>query len=147
MNKYIINLPQLQSFSQRLGAIAVWLICWLMWIYLLLPFLTLCGWLLGDHNLTDEMRWFGGYKSLLQLLQIYLITLLVLIGICLAWVIYHFIRQPVLIPAANKVVSDAEIMNFYQVKLQEVRVCRKAQLVTVYFDEQGQVTLLTPEIK
>lgn len=142
MKEYIINSPQLQSLHKRIGALFVWLVCWLMWIYLLIPLLTLSAWLLGDNSLSNEMRWFGGYKSLLELLGIYVDTLLVLISLWLGWVLYHWQRKQVLIPAAFNVVDDRAICAFYQVKNTELDVCRKASLVTVYFDEHGQIVQL-----
>ncbi len=142
MNHFIINTPQLQSPSKRVGAFFVWILCWLMWCYLLLPLFTLAGWLMGNHSFTDEMRWFGGYKSLLQLLQIYALTLAALVGLWLSWVIYHFLRQPALIAAASHVVTDAEMCAFYQVTPTAVQSCRQAQEITVYFDAHGHITEL-----
>lgn len=145
MNQYIIDAPQLQSLSKRFGSFLVWIICWLMWIYLLLPLLTLAGWLMGDHNLTDGMRWFGGYKSLLQLLEIYVMTLLALIALWAAWVIYHFVQRPALIAAAGRIVTTTEIESYYQVDTEELAQCRAAQCVTVYFDDHGQIIKLAKD--
>ena len=89
MKTYIINAPQLQSIQKRLGGFFSWLLCWAMWIYLLVPLVTLTSWVLGDKKMINEMRWFGGYKSLLELLQIYLISLLVMAGLWLIWIIYR----------------------------------------------------------
>ena len=41
MKGYIINAPHLQSLQKRLGALFAWVICWVMWIYLLVPLVTL----------------------------------------------------------------------------------------------------------
>jgi len=142
MKEYIINSPQLQSVHKRIGALLVWIVCWLMWIYLLIPLVTLSGWLMGDNSLSNEMRWFGGYKSLLELLEIYVDTLLTLISLWLVWVLYHAHRNQPIIPAALKVVTDADLCGFYQVKDQELAVCRKATQVTVFFDDYGQIVQL-----
>ena len=77
MKQYIINVPQLQSVSKRLSSFAVSVICWIMWGYLLYPIVTVINWLRGDYDVINEMRWFGGYKSLLELLEIYLGTLII----------------------------------------------------------------------
>ena len=71
MQKLIINKPHLQSKLQRSGAFCVAAFSWLLWLYFLLPLLTLAGWLLGLKSLSNEVRWFGGYKTLLELLQMY----------------------------------------------------------------------------
>lgn len=146
MKEYIINLPHLQSFKKRTGALFISAVCWLMWIYLLIPLITLGGWLLGQKKLTDEMLWFGGYKSLLQLLQIYAVALLILAVIWLCWVFYCTFHKPKLLPKHRKVVSDPELCDFYQVKLNELQQCRTAGLVTVFFDGQGQIIHLEPGI-
>ncbi len=146
MNTYIINNPTLQSLHKRINGLIVWVLCWLMWIYLLLPLLTLSGWLLGDKKLATEMRWFGGYKRLLQLLEIYLITLLVIVVLWLGWVLYHALRPQKLIAAASKTVKDHDLCDFYQVKTSELLPCRRAFLVTVYFNDQGEITQLEPGV-
>ena len=106
MKEYIINAPQLQSLKKRVGAVCVWLICWVMWIYLLIPLVTLSSWVLGDKKMINEMRWFGGYKSLLELMQIYCVTLLVMVALWLCWISYRYLRSRVARPLADKIVTD-----------------------------------------
>lgn len=146
MKEYIINTPQLQSLQKRVGAVLAWAVCWTMWIYLLVPLATLISWVLGDRKMINEMRWFGGYKSLLELMQIYVVTLLVMVALWLCWIIYRALRSRVLIPSANKVVNDAELCAFYQVKNDELQQCRKVALITVYFDDHGHIVHLDPHI-
>jgi poly-beta-1,6-N-acetyl-D-glucosamine biosynthesis protein PgaD len=135
----------LQSLQKRIGGIFVWAVCWLMWIYLLVPLITLASWLLGDYTLADEMRWFGGYKSLLELLQIYFVTLLALTILWLAWVCYHSLRKHAIPTAADRTVNNNDLCAFYQVKIDELERCRHSQLTTVYFDDQGQIIHLESE--
>ena len=71
MKEIIINQPHLQSFRQKCGSWFLSVVSWLLWLYFLLPLFTLGGWLLGVKSLSDEIRWFGGYKTLLQLLTLY----------------------------------------------------------------------------
>ncbi|NOT13539.1 MAG: poly-beta-1,6-N-acetyl-D-glucosamine biosynthesis protein PgaD [Methylococcaceae bacterium] len=146
MNEYIINSPQLQSLHKRISDMIVWAICWLMWIYLLIPLITLSSWLLGDNTLSNEMRWFGGYKSLLELLEIYVATLLTLAALWLFWVVYHALRQHPVIPAATHPVTDRDLCDFYKVSNDALQQCRQAQLTTVYFDDNGQIIHLEPDI-
>jgi poly-beta-1,6-N-acetyl-D-glucosamine biosynthesis protein PgaD len=146
MKEYIINAPQLQSLQKRLGALFAWLVCWVMWIYLLIPLVTLSSWVLGDKKMINEMRWFGGYKSLLELLQIYAITLLVMVALWLCWIFYRFLRGKAPHPSAHKVVNDEELCVFYQVKAGELQQCRCAAMVTVYFDDHGHIVQLEPHI-
>ncbi len=147
MKEYIINAPQLQSLKKRISALFVWLVCWVMWIYLLIPLVTLSSWLLGDKKVINQMRWFGGYKSLLGLMQIYFATLLVMVALWLCWVFYRSLRTRAVLRAAGKVVNDTELCAFYQVKTDELQPCRDAAMITVYFDDHGHIVHLDPDIK
>ncbi len=147
MKDYIINTPQLQSLKKRISALFVWAICWVMWIYLLIPLVTLSSWVLGDKKMINEMRWFGGYKSLLELMEIYVATLLVMVALWFCWIIYRFLRSRVVLPSAHKIVSDQELCVFYQVKNDELQQCRNAAVVTVYFDDHGHIVQLEPHIE
>ncbi len=142
MKEYIINTPQLQSLKKRVSSVFVWAVCWLMWIYLLIPLITLSSWLLGDKKMTAEMRWFGGYKSLLELLEIYFMTLLALAALWLCWVCFRALRIRATLPASHKIADDADLCEFFQVKTDELQQCRSASLVTVYFDDHGQIVRL-----
>ena len=146
MKGYIINAPQLQSLQKRAGALFVWIICWVMWIYLLVPLVTLSSWLLGDRKMINQMRWFGGYKSLLELMQIYFVTLLVMSSLWLGWIFYRSFRRRAIPPSALKRVDDSELCAFYQVNADELQECRKASMITVYFDNHGHIVHLDPHI-
>ena len=146
MKTYIINTPQLQSIQKRLGGFFAWLLCWAMWIYLLTPLVTLTSWVLGDKKLINEMRWFGGYKSLLELLQIYGMSLLVMAGLWLIWITYRVLLTRSVKPSTNSTVSDSEICEFYQVKNAELQSCRKANQITVFYDDHGHIVELKNHI-
>jgi len=146
MKEYIINAPQLQSLQKRAGALFVWAVCWVMWVYLLIPLVTLSSWVLGDRKMINEMRWFGGYKSLLELMQIYVVTLLVMVGLWLCWISYRKFRSRAMLPSAHKIVNDTELCAFYQVKVDELQQCRNMPMITVYFDDHGHIVHLDPHI-
>jgi biofilm PGA synthesis protein PgaD len=146
MKGYIINAPQLQSLKKRAGALFVWVVCWVMWIYLLVPLVTLSAWVLGDRKMINEMRWFGGYKSLLELMEIYFVTLLIMGALWLCWISYRSLRSRAILPSALKIVNDTELCAFYQVKADELQQCRKASITAVYFDDHGHIVQLDPHI-
>ncbi|WP_262966184.1 poly-beta-1,6-N-acetyl-D-glucosamine biosynthesis protein PgaD [Methylobacter psychrophilus] len=146
MKDYIINAPQLQSLQKRVGALFTWAICWVMWIYLLVPLVTLCSWVLGDKQMINEMRWFGGYKSLLELMEIYVVTLLIMLALWLIWIFYRRLRSRALLPSVHKIVSDTELCAFYQVKVDELQQCRNVSMISVYFDDHGHIVQLDPHI-
>lgn len=142
MREIIINQPHLQSFRQRLGSMFLSALSWLLWLYFLLPLFTLGGWLLGVKSLSDEIRWFGGYKTLLQLLQMYgSIIAVIAVGwtvwsLCLSWV--HAIRHKRTLPP----VDDRQLCEAYQVDLDDLHAARAQQKVTVHFDGHAVITQL-----
>jgi poly-beta-1,6-N-acetyl-D-glucosamine biosynthesis protein PgaD len=139
MKQYIINVPQLQSLSKRLSGFVVTIVCWVMWIYLLYPIITVINWLRGDFTVINEMRWFGGYKSLLDLLEIYVGTLIVLGIVWITWIFLRKLRRQHILPAAENVVTDDEIATFYHIETKQIQHFREQKNVTVFFDEHGQI--------
>ena len=139
MKQYIINAPQLQSLSKRLSSLAVTVICWAMWFYLLYPIITVINWVRGDFTVINEMRWFGGYKSLLDLLAIYVGTLIVLGIVWIAWILLRKLRRQRILPAAEKVVTNDEISTFYHIETEQIHRFREQKNVTVFFDADGQI--------
>lgn len=142
MKQYIINVPQLQSLSKRLSSFAVTVICWVMWGYLLYPIITVINWLRGDYGVINEMRWFGGYKSLLELLEIYVGTLAVLGVVWVAWILLRKLRRQRILPAAKKMTTDDEIAVFYHVEKEKIACFREQKNVTVFFDADGRIVNL-----
>lgn len=142
MKEYIINIPHLQSLTKRLSNKIISIMCWLMWAYLLLPAVILVKWLGGDAKVLKEMHWFGGQKSLLELLQIYAGTLGLLAIAWLVWIVGHRYCTDHWRPAPAQNVTDKDLCEFYHVDAQQLQQCRKQQRVTVFFDEHGQIVKL-----
>lgn len=140
MKEYIINVPSLQSLPKRLSGFALTILCWFMWGYLLYPIITVINWLRGDYGVINQMRWFGGYKSLLELLEIYFATLTILGVIWLVWIVLRKLRRQRILPAAQKIVSETEIAAFYHVETQQIQNFRNQKNVTVFFDADGKIT-------
>ncbi len=139
MKDYIINAPQRQSVSKRISGVGITVICWMMWGYLLFPIITLINWLRGDYNVINEMRWFGGYKSLLELMEIYVGTLIILGVVWCVWVLIRKFRRRRILPAATKRITVEEMSDFYHVDKMQIGHFQQQQNVTVFFDETGQI--------
>ena len=142
MKEYIINVPDLQSLPKRLSGFALTVLCWFMWGYLLYPIITVINWLRGDYDVINEMRWFGGYKSLLELLEIYVATLMILGAVWLVWIVLRKLRRQHILPAAQKMVSETEIATFYHVETEQIQRFKNQKNVTVFFDADGKITNL-----
>ncbi len=142
MKDIIINQPHLQSATQRIGSLFLSTISWLLWLYFLLPLFTLGGWLLGVKSLSDEIRWFGGYKTLLELLQMYgEIIAMIAMGwaiwtFCLSWI--HAIKAKKIQP----VVSDQQLSSAFKVDLDQVKAARVCKKITVHFDDHALITAI-----
>jgi poly-beta-1,6-N-acetyl-D-glucosamine biosynthesis protein PgaD len=135
----IIELPHLQSLTQRLGSWFVSLACWSLWIYFLVPLVSLSGWLLGVRKFSAEVRWFGGYKSLIDLLQLYGLTILGILLIWTAWTLTRNFLRPQA-PFTGGKGQQRDIPEALALKPESVREARAIRNLTVQFDEQGVIT-------
>lgn len=129
----IIDAPHLQSFGQRVCSIFASILCWGLWIYFLVPVISLLGWLFGVRSFSAEVRWFGGYKSLLELLQIYAMTVLVIVLVWLLWAwLSTLFNKKEMITQENSINSVFTEIDITQEK--------GWKALTVMFDAQGHIT-------
>ncbi len=142
MKEIIINQPHLQSLQQKCGAAVVTTLSWLLWGYFLLPLFTLGGWLLGVKSLSDEIRWFGGYKTLLELLQLYGLIVLVIALLWLFWTIYITWLHSTTEIKAQSAVSDQQLCEVFKVDEYTLVNARKQGKVTVYFDSHAVIVAI-----
>ncbi len=136
----IIELPHLQSLRQRLGSWVVAIGCWVLWIYFLIPLVSLSGWLMGVRKFSAEVRWFGGYKSLIELLQMYGLTIL---AILVAWLLWTALTSLIRRLPGRSGHLDAE-GNESRLVVSPVNLAaaRSQKAMTVTFNESGQITAI-----
>ncbi len=140
MKEIIINEPHLQSLQQKLGSLFLGAMSWLLWLYFLAPLFTLAGWLLGVKSLSDEIRWFGGYKTLLELLQLYGECILVIAFLWLIWTFFlswFHATHPAKTPFP---VNDQALADRFNVPLERLSAARQRQTLTVHFDDHANIT-------
>lgn len=136
----IIELPHLQSLRQRLGSWVVAIGCWVLWIYFLIPLVSLSGWLMGVRKFSAEVRWFGGYKSLIELLQMYGLTILAILAAWLLWTaLTSLIRRLPGRPGHLDAEGDESRLIVSPVNL---AAARRQKAMTVTFNELGQITAI-----
>lgn len=140
MKDIIINQPHLQSFRQKCGSAFLALLSWLLWLYFLWPLFTLGGWLMGLKSLSDEIRWFGGYKTLLELLQLYGEIVAVIAGAWLFWTVYLSWLHARVAPKRTAPVTDRQLAVAFKVAEDRLVVARDSQKITVYFDNHAVIT-------
>lgn len=146
MSELIINVPHLQSYKQRFGSFVVALTCWLLWLYFLIPIVTLGGWLLGLRKLSKEIRWFGGYKSLMDLMELYGETILVIVVLWLCWSLFTSFRRSAAATSYPPPVSSAALCQHFAVDADELAHCQASQRITVNFDEHGHIVHMQVDI-
>lgn len=144
MSDLIINVPHLQSLQQRCSSFVVSVTCWLLWLYFLVPLVTLSGWLMGVRKLSKEIRWFGGYKSLMELMEVYGETILTIALLWLCWTLLTSLRRGRLGQQLPPL-EQAELCRYFAVEAAELERCRTSQCVTVHFDEHGQIVHMEPD--
>lgn len=140
MKDIIINQPHLQSFQQKCGSAFMSVLSWLLWLYFLWPLFTLAAWLMGLKSLSDEIRWFGGYKTLLQLLQMYGEIVLVIAGFWLCWTLYLSWWHSVVKPKRTAPVTDKQLSVTFKVEGGRLAEARASNKVTVHFDNHALIT-------
>jgi poly-beta-1,6-N-acetyl-D-glucosamine biosynthesis protein PgaD len=138
----IINQPHLQSFKQKCGSLFLTVISWLLWLYFLLPLFTLGGWLLGVKNLSDEIRWFGGYKTLLELLELYGEIIVLIVILWMIWSVFlHWLHAGVSIKARQPV-NDGQLCAVFKVGQIDLLNARTTRKLTVHFDDHAVITAI-----
>jgi len=146
MKDIIINQPHLQSLQQKIGSWFLSFMSWMLWLYFLLPLFTLGGWLLGVKNLADEIRWFGGYKTLLELLALYGEIIVVIAALWLLWSLYLSWLHAGVSPVTQTQVSDQQLCAVFQLKIEQLQQAKVAKKLNVHFDEHALITAIDYEL-
>jgi len=142
MKDIIINQPHLQNLRQKLGSRLLAIISWLLWLYFLAPLFTLGGWFMGIKSLSDEIRWFGGYKTLLQLLTIYGEIVLAIALAWLAWSFFLSWLHASIRPKPHNRVTDQGLSQRFGVDDNSLLEARAQQKIAVHFDDHANITAL-----
>lgn len=145
MKDIIIDQPHLQSFGQKCGSAFLAMLSWLLWLYFLLPLFTLGGWLLGVKSLADEIRWFGGYKSLLDLLLLYGAIIFVIALCWSVWTFYLSWLHAGWPPKRVPLVNDEALCAAFKVDQEQLSHSKAANKVTVHFDEHARITAIASD--
>jgi len=91
-SKLIIDHPAAQPPLHRAAFGLVTLAIWLLWLYLLMPAVTLLAWAFGALRFVDVMVVQSGASSVFRLLGWYLLIVVILSGSLIGWALYNWIR-------------------------------------------------------
>jgi poly-beta-1,6-N-acetyl-D-glucosamine biosynthesis protein PgaD len=136
----VINAPHLQTFRQRLGALALNLFGWLLWSYFLFPLVSLGCWLLDYAQCSQWVNLAGGYLNLQDVILAYAETVAAMILAWVAWAAYNLAlrrRRPK--PAPARAVSRADLCRAFHVAKQELKECQESRFAVVHFDQTGHI--------
>ncbi|MFU8815202.1 MAG: poly-beta-1,6-N-acetyl-D-glucosamine biosynthesis protein PgaD [Pseudomonadales bacterium] len=92
MRPLIIERPELQTRAQRFGWASVTLACWVLWLYLFVPLLSLVAWVLGATLVYQVMLQNLELRELLRLLSHYGGGILLLSAVYLLWAVASYLR-------------------------------------------------------
>ena len=97
---------------------------------------------MGVRKFSAEVRWFGGYKSLIELLQMYGMTILAILITWLLWTLYtSLIRRLPRNTGHLHADGDESRLVLPPTNLTQARTEKE---VTVTFNELGQITSVSP---
>jgi biofilm PGA synthesis protein PgaD len=130
----------LRRSAQWLPGVFITGLFWMVWLYLVLPLVSLLLWVFGVQLFMDEILAHGGYQALLRELSAYGVVVLVMLVAILLWVVWnvrHYGRHEMRIHQPLST-ADAEISGFAGIPLDTVHNMQQARFVTIAFDERDR---------
>ncbi|HEV8239801.1 MAG TPA: poly-beta-1,6-N-acetyl-D-glucosamine biosynthesis protein PgaD [Thermoanaerobaculia bacterium] len=120
------------------------LIFWTLWIYLILPLLSLMLWIAGVELFVQQIG-DNGYRSLLRTLASYGSVLLILVGLLAVWIAWNVVRyggSSNRRKAKRPEVTDLEVWQRFHVDESIGRLLRERRYSRLNLDEDGCPVLL-----
>ena len=140
MIELVINAPHLQTFGQRLAAVALNGFGWLLWCYFFFPLVSLGCWFLDYAQCSQWVDLSGGYSHLRGMLLVYAETVAAMILVWLAWVAYNQARRRRRPPAPPaRAVSRGDLCRAFNVSKTELKECQESRFAVVHFDQHGHI--------
>lgn len=90
--KLILNAPDKVSAHTKLGSNIVTIVCWVLYIYLWIPLVTLIAWALGVTHAYDELSFARQLGDIRELLMFYGAIVALLGGGLLLWALKEYLR-------------------------------------------------------
>ncbi|HQL90719.1 MAG TPA: poly-beta-1,6-N-acetyl-D-glucosamine biosynthesis protein PgaD [Syntrophales bacterium] len=125
---------EVRSLLRRFVEDTITVVCWGIYLYLLLPLLTLVLWVFGVQTIYDQIIGEKGYEELARLLQNGGITVLVIFLIVSGWTYYNylwFLRRGERRGGRVKISSDVEMAGMLgtdSAALEEIRKARRMEI-------------------
>jgi len=140
MRPLIIERPDLQTSTQRYSSLSVTVMCWMVWLYLFVPLLSLFAWVTGATLVYEVLYMDLGEGLVMARALSYGKGIATLTGIYSAWALYNYIRwrdverrqQPVS-------VTSEEMAETFRVSVQRINELREAKILTIDNSELAQM--------
>jgi poly-beta-1,6-N-acetyl-D-glucosamine biosynthesis protein PgaD len=136
----VINTPHRQTSVQRLVAMILNSMGWLLWSYFLFPLFSSTCWLLDFNQCSQWVSLSGGYSNLQAILLNYLATVGVMGCVMIVWVGYNRVAihsRPA--PPPQRPVSRRDLCLRFNVSKKVLKECQESRFVVVHFDQQGHI--------
>jgi poly-beta-1,6-N-acetyl-D-glucosamine biosynthesis protein PgaD len=144
----IIVQDEVKSPLRRVTEDLITIVCWGIYLYLLLPMFTLFLWLLGVQTIYDQIIGERGYEELIRLLENGGITTLVILLILSGWTYYNyswFKRRGERRGGRVMISSDVEISGMLGVEMAAMKEIRASCRLLVRIDNGNYRVELQPE--
>ena len=125
---------EVRSPVRRVVEDFITVVCWGIYLYLLLPMFTLVLWVFGIQTIYDQIIGAKGYEELIRVLQIGGITTLVIFLIISGWTYYNylwFLRRGERRGGQVKISSDVEMSGMLgtdSTAMEEIRKSRRLEV-------------------
>ncbi|HTZ38580.1 MAG TPA: poly-beta-1,6-N-acetyl-D-glucosamine biosynthesis protein PgaD [Syntrophales bacterium] len=144
----IIVQDEVKSPLRRFTEDFITIVCWGIYLYLLLPLFTLFLWILGVQTIYDQIIGERGYEELARLLENGGITTLVILLIVSGWTYYNyrwFKRRGERRGGRVMISSDVEIARMLDVDMEAMDEIRASCRMLVKVDNGNYRVELRPE--
>jgi poly-beta-1,6-N-acetyl-D-glucosamine biosynthesis protein PgaD len=119
------------------------LLFWMVWVYLVLPLVSLLLWFFGVRLVVQQIV-AGGYEGLRASLAAYSLVLLVLVGLLALWIAWNVVRyggDNDRRTVRRAEVTDEEVQKAFRLDHSLLSVLRGERLVRIDLDGDGVVVM------
>jgi biofilm PGA synthesis protein PgaD len=136
MRPLIIERPDLQTTAQRYGNVSVTVVCWMVWLYLFVPLLSLLAWATGATLVYEVIYMDLGEGLVISRALSYGKGIAVLTGSYCVWAIYNYLRWSGVERRRESVpVSIEEMAHTFNLKVDRVKELRSSKVLTLTAEE------------
>ena len=128
----IIERPDLQTAGQRFGYLSLTFVCWIFWLYLFVPLLSLVAWVLGARTVYEVLLQDLSVSNLVEISTLYGTGIGALTLIYLVWAVSSYLRfRRVDRRAPQAPVSAAQLAASHQLSLESLSTLQSSRRMVI----------------